>query len=194
MEPQNTQPAVYAALIHYPTVDRKKATVATSVTTLDISDIARSGRTYGIKSYFIVTPIEPQHWIVNRIINHWGSDWGQVYNSNRGDALSTVRLSPDIGAAVEEVRNAEGRDPILIATSARLYPNTESFAQVRKRIHTPDAAPILLLFGTGWGLHPEIVSECDIILAPINGPTPYNHLSVRSAAAIIFDRLLAPEE
>lgn len=193
-EMQNTkQPSVYAALIHFPTVDRRRDAVATSVTTLDVHDIARSCRTYGIKRYFVVTPIEPQHWIVKRIIGHWESDWGQSYNPNRGDALGTVELSADLGATVEAIRELEGRDPIVVATSARAYPNTVNFTELRRRMQAPDAPPFLIIFGTGWGLHPELVAECDVVLAPINGPTPYNHLSVRSAAAIIFDRLLAPE-
>jgi hypothetical protein len=53
-----------------------------------------------------------------------------------------------------------------------------------------DGSPIVLMFGTGWGLHPEIVAEADYVLNPIEGGTEFNHLSVRAAAAIIFDRLL----
>jgi hypothetical protein len=36
----------------------------------------------------------------------------------------------------------------------------------------------------------EFISRADYVLEPIAGDTGYNHLSVRSAAAIIFDRLL----
>jgi hypothetical protein len=51
---------------------------------------------------------------------------------------------------------------------------------------------LLLLFGTGWGLTNEMLAECDFVLEPIAGlgKNSYNHLSVRSAAAIILDRLL----
>lgn len=49
--------------------------------------------------------------------------------------------------------------------------------------------PHLLVFGTGWGLTPEITERADVIPEPICGPTDYNHLSVRSAAAVILDRL-----
>ncbi|NLD61494.1 RNA methyltransferase [Candidatus Sumerlaeota bacterium] len=187
------QPRVYAALVHFPTIDRRKMAVATSVTTLDVHDIARSSRTYGIKRYYVVTPIEPQHWIVKRIIEHWESEWGQLYNPNRGDALGTVELIADIAAVAESIREREGEYPVIVATSARHYPNTITFRNLRKQMHAPGAPPYLLIFGTGWGLHPELVCECDLTLQPIDGPTPYNHLSVRSAAAICFDRLLAPE-
>jgi hypothetical protein len=36
----------------------------------------------------------------------------------------------------------------------------------------------------------EFISKADYVLDPIAGTADYNHLSVRSAAAIIFDRLL----
>jgi hypothetical protein len=49
--------------------------------------------------------------------------------------------------------------------------------------------PFLLLFGTGWGMSEQLMSRADFILKPINGPTEYNHLSVRAACAIILDRL-----
>jgi hypothetical protein len=50
--------------------------------------------------------------------------------------------------------------------------------------------PILLLLGTGWGLTETVLAQADHVLEPIMGRTDYNHLSVRSAAAIIFDRFL----
>ena len=53
--------------------------------------------------------------------------------------------------------------------------------------------PIYLIFGTGWGLTEEMVKSCDYILEPVWGRGDFNHLSVRSAASIILDRLLAEE-
>jgi hypothetical protein len=48
----------------------------------------------------------------------------------------------------------------------------------------------LLLFGTGWGLADEVLEAADALLPPLAGPSGYNHLSVRAAAAIVLDRLL----
>jgi len=50
----------------------------------------------------------------------------------------------------------------------------------------------LITFGTGWGLADEIMQRADWLLAPIRSPRAdgFNHLSVRAAAAITFDRLL----
>ena len=47
-----------------------------------------------------------------------------------------------------------------------------------------------MVLGTGWGLSPEVMARADLRLAPVQGPSYYNHLSVRAAAAVILDRLL----
>ncbi len=57
-----------------------------------------------------------------------------------------------------------------------------------KGMVTADKA-ILLLFGTAWGLADEVMDMADYLLDPVEGYTDYNHLSVRSAVAIILDRL-----
>jgi hypothetical protein len=46
------------------------------------------------------------------------------------------------------------------------------------------------LLGTGWGLTEAVLSQSDYVLEAVEGQGDYNHLSVRSAAAIILDRLL----
>jgi hypothetical protein len=52
--------------------------------------------------------------------------------------------------------------------------------------------PVLVLFGTGWGLSPALIDDADVRIEPIRarGETGYNHLSVRAACAITLDRLL----
>src|SRR5690606_16528271 len=52
---------------------------------------------------------------------------------------------------------------------------------------------VLVLFGTGYGLAPAALALADVVLTPIHGASDYNHLSVRSAAAIALDRLLSPD-
>ncbi len=63
-----------------------------------------------------------------------------------------------------------------------------SFVELRREIETADK-PYLVLLGTGWGLTHEVISHVRTVLEPIHGPEPYNHLSVRAAAAVILDRL-----
>lgn len=184
------QRTVYAALIHYPTVDKRGHLVATSVTNLDIHDISRSARTYDLKKFFLVTPVEGQHWLVRRIISHWETGWGASYNPNRTDALGIAELATDIGAVREAIVRDSGQEPQWVITSAKKYPHTISYPALRELLLQP-GPPICILFGTGWGLHPELILEGDYILEPIYGPGEWNHLSVRAAAAIIFDRLLA---
>jgi hypothetical protein len=191
-EIQIMAPKVYIGLIHYPVTDKQGNLVATSITNLDIHDISRSCRTYGISKYFLVTPLETQHWLAQRIIRHWDEGWGATYNPNRKEALNVIEICPDIGALADKINAEAGATPVWVVTSAKKYPNTVTFQDLRGRIESNLDSPICLLFGTGWGLHPEIIADADLILEPITGPTEYNHLSVRAAVAIILDRLLAP--
>jgi hypothetical protein len=184
---------IYAALIHYPVIDKQGHVVSTSVTNLDIHDISRAASTYGLAGYFLVTPIEAQHWLTRRIIRHWEEGWGSTYNPTRKAALSVVAVKSDIGEVAAEIENQCGTSPVWIATSAKQYPNTISYGDLRSKFQQDETAAYCLMFGTGWGLHPELMAEADLILEPIIGAGEFNHLSVRSAASIIFDRLLSPQ-
>jgi hypothetical protein len=90
---------------------------------------------------------------------------------------------------VEEIEKIEGKRPIIVTTSARVYDNSITYEAMSEKMFNDDNT-YLLLFGTGHGLIDEIMDSCDHILDPIRGKTRYNHLSVRSAVAIILDRLL----
>ena len=54
----------------------------------------------------------------------------------------------------------------------------------------PENRLVVLIFSTAWGLDQAVIDEADYVLAPISGISDYNHLSVRSAAAITLDRLM----
>ena len=79
----NSDPRLYLALVHYPVKDRAGATVTTSVTNLDVHDIARSARTFGLCRYYVVTPIELQHVLVRRILEHWTTGAGRKRTRQR---------------------------------------------------------------------------------------------------------------
>ena len=51
--------------------------------------------------------------------------------------------------------------------------------------------PYLLIFGTGSGIAGEIINNADYRLEPVGGNNNYNHLAVRSAVAIILDRIMS---
>jgi hypothetical protein len=97
---------------------------------------------------------------------------------------------------IEAITHREGKRPDVVVTGARLAGAVTSYQTLRARMTAPDAsqAPVLIVLGTGWGLTSEVVDAADIRLAPIDGVDGYNHLSVRSAAAIILDRLLGERE
>ncbi|MEW6594840.1 MAG: RNA methyltransferase [Thermodesulfobacteriota bacterium] len=191
MKPQNvaaTGGQLELALVHYPVVNKNGETIGSAVTNLDIHDIARAGRTFGIATYYIVTPYEDQQQLVAEILDHWLTGRGSVYNEKRKAALSLVRICESLEALYVQAAASAGGRPTVLATCARPQPNTVSYEAVRQRLAAGER--FLLLFGTGWGLTPEVMARVDATLPPIAGATEYNHLSVRSAAAIVLDRVL----
>jgi hypothetical protein len=173
--------------------DKNGAVVTTAVTNLDIHDIARSSRTYGVKAYFLVNPLEEQQGVVKRIIGHWQGRGGRNYNPDRANAFERVRIVSWFRDAVSAIEEAEGTRPEVLATSARLPEGMrgKSWAEAREEISRP-GRPKLVVFGTGWGMTEEFLREMDAVLEPIlpRQESGYNHLSVRSAVAIALDRLL----
>jgi hypothetical protein len=157
------------------------------MTGFDLSDIARSCCTYGIKKYFIINPISGQRQFAERILNHWKKEESLSFNSTMVEALNLISIKKELREAVDEV--SRHGSPIVVATSAR-QKGSYSYGKLREEIKR-SKRPYLILLGTGWGLCEEVIDGADIVLSPIVGGTEYNHLSVRSAAAIILDRLFA---
>jgi hypothetical protein len=179
---------LFVALLHYPVLDKNGQIVTSAVTQIDIHDIARSATTYGARRFYVVTPVPALRALSEKILEHWETGYGSTYNLTRKEALSLVGLENDLDGTLVAVERATGQRATLIVTSAHDGPNRVDYATLRARLERDDGT-YLLVFGTGWGLAPEVMQRADIILAPILGPTPYNHLSVRAAAAIILDRL-----
>lgn len=177
------------ALIHHPVVDKNGQTIAAAVTAMDLHDIARAGRTYGIDAFHVVTPLADQQDLVKRIIDHWVTGVGAAYNPDRQAALALIRLQPDVATLLDDIEARAGRKPLTVVTSARMENSSLDFTGLRAL--SGDGRPVVLLFGTAWGLSPEIVASADYRLEPIEGCGDYNHLAVRSAVAIILDRMLA---
>jgi tRNA (guanine37-N1)-methyltransferase len=168
----------------------------TSVTSLDIHDIARSATTYGLKNYFIVTPLIDQQKIVQRLLDFWLHGVGVAYNPHRHESLKLVQLCSSLDEVLFDIAKKHDASPIIIATSARKY-ELEGRSISKRLITYHDQAqiwafnrPVLIVLGTGQGLSQECINRCDYVLVPIEGFSDFNHLSVRSAAAIIFDRWL----
>lgn len=176
------------ALIHHPVLNKNGETIGSAVTNLDLHDIARAAMTYGVKHYYVATPYADQRQLVQEIVEHWQTGHGAWYNPARKEAFSIIRLMDTLESVVEDATEHFGRRPFVVTTSARLQKNAISFEQLRERAEQHE--PILLLFGTAHGLADTVMTTADAVLPPISGGTEYNHLSVRSAASIILDRLL----
>lgn len=174
-------------LMHYPMVNKRGQVVATSVTNFDVHDIARACRTFGVQRYFVVTPVALQRDFVQRILNYWREGEGVDYNPTRGSALEDVVVLPDLNAVSDSMERDFGAAPLWIMTSARAAGPLMKMDELRSRL--AENQNLCLVFGTGHGLHPEVLELADAILEPIHGPTDFNHLSVRSAVSIYLDRL-----
>ncbi len=179
---------LYVALLHHPVLDKNGLVVTTAVTNMDIHDIARSARTYGVRAFFVATPVKALQVLAAKIMEHWQTGSGSTYNATRKDALSLVRLERDLDGVLLTLERETGSRPRLVITSARPGPNRTTFSDLRQQLESR-SEPHLIVLGTGWGLAPEVTERADVLLEPIWGPSDYNHLSVRSAAAVILDRL-----
>ena len=183
------QAPVYIALLHHPVYDKNGQVVTTAVTNMDIHDIARSGCTYGIRGFYVVTPVKVLQKLALKIISHWEEGYGSRYNVTRKEALALTRIRDTLDDVLIDIERECGDRPILIGTSAKTREGRTSFIELREMLQRT-ARPFLILLGTGWGLTEAIIAQSDYVLEAIEGFTDYNHLSVRSAAAIVLDRLL----
>ena len=185
---------VYIVLMHTSVINRKGASVTTAVTNMDVHDISRSARTFGISGYFLVTPIEDQHELIGRILSHWRTEQSKAYHPDRVEAVSLVQMARSFDEVKAAICAKHGENPEVVLTDARPIPESISYSDYRRELEDParGSKPVLLVFGTGWGISDTFYPEVHRILAPVYGPEGregYNHLSVRAAVAIILDRL-----
>ena len=177
-------------LIHYPIQDRQGKVVATNVTNLDVHDIARASRVYGLDRYYIIHPMQDQ----------WRVGEGAKMNPKRRTALTMVETAGSLDEAMCNWQKLLGsrERPLVVSTHARAIEGIPmvSYREMRERIELARREggdrDVFLIFGTGFGLTEEFMRSCDLLLEPVRGAPPddYRHLSVRSAVSIILDRLL----
>ena len=182
-------PEIHIALLHYPVINKSGEIIGSAITNLDLHDIARAARTYGISTFFVVSPYRDQHELVSEIVDHWLNGHGSRANPARKEALGLIKMADNLDQVTTTIAHESGVQPFLIATSANRHENEISYDQARGRLAEKNA-PLLLLFGTAHGMSGVTLQKADAVLAPIYGTTNYNHLSVRSAVSIILDRLL----
>ncbi len=181
-------PRHYVVLMHGDVMVKSGEVGTTSVTSIDLHDIARTCKTYGVEDFFAVTPLRDQQEIVKTFLGFWRSEMGQKFNQTRTQSISILKLAStfeDVLAAIEE---REGARPLVITTSARDVAHATHIDFYDQGFVWRQERPVLFVFGTGQGLAPRILEVSDYLLPPVKGMTEYNHLSVRSAVAIILDR------
>ena len=183
-----SQIRLYLALIHYPVKGKDGQAIASAITSIDLHDIARAARTYGARGFYVVTPLADQQTFAQKIIDHWTRGAGAVYNPDRSQALSLIRIRQRFEQVTDEIGAQEQLPVRVVATSAVESPDQTGCLQLTHAMGKLDAAWVLAL-GTAWGLTAGFMADADFRLSPISTHTGYNHLSVRSAAAIILDRL-----
>lgn len=178
----------YVMEVHYPVLDKRGEKSSTAITGMDLHDIARACRTYGIKKYLLVTPIAQQREMAKRIAGHWTSGWGADYNPDRREAFSTLKIFASVQKAIAWAEEKEKKPVFKIATTAKRHAGAQHWLTLKREILRRDHSP-LFIFGTGWGLHDEVMDMADAVMTPIiGGKDGWNHLSVRSAVSITLDR------
>ncbi len=181
---------VFIALLHYPALDKHGRIIITSFATMDLHDIARPARAYEINTYYIVQPVDGQRSVIKKQLDYWLSEEGLRTNPTRNEVVKLVKLLYTFDEVIEDIINTRGRRPIIIGTDARDYPNKVSYDFLRSEIKKRDR-DFLIVFGTGYGIPPDLMKTFDYILEPVYGAGNWNHLSVRNAVAIILDRLFS---
>jgi hypothetical protein len=174
------------ALVHHPVLDRQREIVTTAITNLDLHDIARSAHTYGLSDFFVVHPVAAQRELAGKVREHWVSGSGARRIPDRTPAMSGVCVV----SALDDAIRALGAGVEIWTTSAVDRGASLTHTDARKRLNG-SGGPVLIVLGTGWGLADSVCERAHAHLEPIRSPRQdgYNHLSVRAAAAILFDRL-----
>ncbi len=184
-----TESDISIALLHYPVFNKRGEIGSSAVTNLDIHDIARLAKTYGLRKYYIVTPLEDQKELVKTIVSHWTEKKGGIVNPDRKKALEIVEIFNSLDDVIDDI-SEEGAAPVCVSTSALRREGCRSIFEIRELIKN-NKNHYLIILGTAWGLADEVFDKSDYVLEPLRGNSDYNHLSVRTAAAIIIDRLLS---
>lgn len=180
---------LYIVLLHYPVYNKEGKIVTTAIANMDIHDIARLAKTYGVQGFYIVNPILEQRNLAQEIINHWREGYGANYNKFRQTAFELIRIKESLPDVLSDIVKDSRCVPQTIVTGANFEGNLK-FTELRELLKK-DKLTYFLIFGTGSGIAAEVVNKADYRLEPIIGRGNYNHLAVRSAVAIVLDRIMS---
>ncbi|MCX5848929.1 MAG: RNA methyltransferase [Deltaproteobacteria bacterium] len=180
---------LYIVLLHYPVYNKEGRIVTTAIANMDIHDIARLAKTYGVRGFYIVNPVTEQRNLAEEIISHWREGYGANYNKFRQAAFESIRIKESLEEVVANIVHKSGFTPKTIVTGANFKGDLLKFTELKEMLRNSNS-PYLLIFGTGSGIAAEVANKVDYRLEPIKGHGNYNHLAVRSAVAIILDRVI----
>jgi hypothetical protein len=181
---------LYIVLLHYPVYNKDGRVVTTAIANMDIHDIARLAKTYAARGFYIVNPISKQRNLAHEIISHWREGYGANYNKFRQAAFELIKIKESVQAVLDDIARESGFVPKSVVTGANLSGDLLKFAELREMLQNNNL-PYLLIFGTGSGIAEEVVKMANYRLEPIKGHENYNHLAVRSAVAIVLDRVMS---
>jgi hypothetical protein len=179
-------PQLTIALVHQPVCNRLGEEITSTVDHFDVMDGSRLALGYPIRRFYVVNDIPAQRDLVHRLIRHGLG----ARDDERGEFARTA-WAPDLEAVIAEHVRDTGARPSVVVTSARPGGAVTDFATARARLFAGE--PMVIVFGKAWGLAPRLLDAADVRLAPIDAGTGFNHLSVRSAMAIVIDRLVGPD-
>ncbi|PKN17122.1 MAG: hypothetical protein CVU71_17665 [Deltaproteobacteria bacterium HGW-Deltaproteobacteria-6] len=180
---------LYIALLHYPVINKEGKVVATAIANMDIHDIARTAKTFGVERFYVINPIAAQRLLAGHITSHWREGYGAGFNPSRKDAFEKVSIKSDLNEVLAEISAENGCKPQIIVTGANFQGEVLTCVKLKEALES-NRLPYLLIFGTGSGIAQEVIDLADYRLEPIRGKDGYNHLAVRSAVAVILDRVV----
>jgi hypothetical protein len=184
---------IAVVLLHHPVTNRLGILTTTAVTNMDIHDLSRTCRTYEVDHFFLVSPLQGQDEVVDRILSYWGSDSAKEWHPDRAEALSRTRFLTDFDQVRKVlVETYPDLKMEVVMPDARPLGGQVGYAETRTEWAGQAPGVKIIVLGTGWGVAQEFHQQVDRFLGPIygpQGPEGYNHLSVRAAGAVILDRL-----
>ncbi|TBR21807.1 MAG: RNA methyltransferase, partial [Candidatus Nitrosotenuis sp.] len=176
--------------VHHPVSGKNGNEIASSITTLDVHDMARYGKTFGAERIYIITPVADQKVLVERMKSHWtDEEYLKKQNVRREGTVELLVTASSVEDAMAHARRRSKRVKLL-ATTAKREPGAVSAEQWRATA-AEEADEWIILFGTAYGLGKSLMERADRTLLPIDGAGAFNHLPVRGASAIILDRLIS---
>ena len=124
---------LYVALVHFPVMNRKQMPIGSALTTIDMHDIARASKTFGVKGFYVITPFADQAELAEQVISHWTKGVGGELNPSRKQALELIRVAATFEDAVLSIREEEKQDVVTVATSAKLLDGAITIATFKQK-------------------------------------------------------------